>query len=99
MYLFSNIPLIISTNKTNHKYSDAEIKQIIFGSLLGDGKLELADRSINARFGFIQSVLKKEYFLQFYSIFEVFCSSKYRTYTYSDPLQNFEENKKKIILI
>jgi hypothetical protein len=42
------------------------IKEILFGSLLGDGKLETAPRAINARFGFIQSEKNKEYFLFFF---------------------------------
>lgn len=34
-------------------YSEYEIEQVIFGSLLGDGALEKQDRYINARFRFI----------------------------------------------
>lgn len=40
-----------------------ETKEIIFGSLLGDGKMELQPRALNSRFGFTQSLEKKEYFL------------------------------------
>lgn len=40
-------------------------EEILFGTLLGDGKLEMAPRAINARFGFIQSEKNKEYFLFF----------------------------------
>jgi hypothetical protein len=35
-----------------------KIKEILFGSLLGDGKLEMGPRAINARFGFIQGEKK-----------------------------------------
>jgi LAGLIDADG DNA endonuclease family len=65
-------------------YNDKEIKEIIFGSLLADAKLEMATRSKNARFGFIQSIHAKEYFLHLYSIFSHFCIANYRTYSYND---------------
>jgi LAGLIDADG DNA endonuclease family len=60
------------------------IKEILFGSLLGDGKLEMAPRAINARFGFIQSDKNKEYFLFLLNEFSTLCSVKYREYTYLD---------------
>ena len=41
----------------------SDTKEIIFGSLLGDGKLEMSPRSVNARFGFIQAEFRKDYFL------------------------------------
>ena len=44
-------------------YSEYDIEQVIFGSLLGDGKLEKSIRSINARFGFTQSEKHFDYFL------------------------------------
>ena len=47
---YSNILLFIP--KKGYNYSNEDIKQIIFGSLLGDGKLELPSRGLNARFGF-----------------------------------------------
>jgi hypothetical protein len=39
------------------------IKEILFGSLLGDGRLEMPPRGINARFGFTQSEAQKDYFI------------------------------------
>lgn len=60
------------------------IKEILFGSLLGDGKLEMAPRAINARFGFIQSDKNKEYFLFLLNELSTLCSVKYREYTYLD---------------
>lgn len=83
--LLNNIPTILSSNIKIDRYSNEEIKQINFGSLLGDGKLELSSRAVNARFGFIQSQKFQDYFLHLNSIFSVFCSSSYRTYTYKDP--------------
>ena len=35
--------------------------EIILGSMLGDGKLEMSPRSLNARFGLIQSEGKRDY--------------------------------------
>jgi len=83
--LLNNIPTILSSNIKIDRYSNEEIKQINFGSLLGDGNLELSSRAVNARFGFIQSQKFQDYFLHLNSIFSVFCSSSYRTYTYKDP--------------
>lgn len=60
------------------------IKEILFGSLLGDGKLEMAPRAINARFGFIQSEKNKEYFFFFFNELSTLCSVKYREYIYLD---------------
>lgn len=67
-----------------HSYSSEEIKQILFGSLLGDGKLELGKRSKNARFGFIQSTKFEDYFLLVFNIFSQYSSANYRTYSYLD---------------
>lgn len=42
-------------NNSDKTAGNNRIKQILFGSLLGDGRLEMSPRSINARFGFTQS--------------------------------------------
>jgi hypothetical protein len=64
------------------------IREIIFGSLLGDGKLEMAPRALNARFGFTQSEDKKDYFMfiinSLYPLFNV----KFRESTYFDKRTN-----------
>jgi|SRR6266487_6272266 len=65
-------------------YNEQEIKEIIFGSILGDGKLEKTIRSKNARFGIIQSIKAKDYFIVLYSIFSVFFSINYREFNYLD---------------
>jgi hypothetical protein len=55
--------------------------------LVGDAKLELPPRGINARFGFTQSVKHSEYFYSFYNIFNnlSFCGAAGpRTYSYED---------------
>jgi len=61
-----------------------EVKEIIFGSLLGDAKLELPPRGLNARFGFTQSLDKKEYFLSVLNYLGEICSGKYRETSYLD---------------
>ena len=61
-----------------------EVKEILFGSLLGDGKLELPPRGLNARFGFTQSLDKKDYFLSVLNSLEELCSIKYRIVSYFD---------------
>ena len=53
-------------------FSENELKEIIFGSLLGDGSLEKSLKSKNARFKFSQTIKAKDYFLQLYSIFKPF---------------------------
>lgn len=60
-----------------------ELREIVFGSLLRDAKLELPPRGINARFGFTQSESHSEYFYSFYNIFFL-CSAPPRTYSYLD---------------
>ena len=64
--------------------SEDNIKEILFGSILGDGKLEMAPRAVNARFGFIQSEDKKEYFIFVLEKLSTLCSAKYRVYEYFD---------------
>ena len=66
------------------KYSEMEIKQIIFGSLLGDGQLELLPRALNARFKFTQSLKQEPYFLMVWNILSHFSSSDYKLNAYLD---------------
>ena len=51
-------------------FSENEIKEIIFGCLLGDGSLDKSLKSKNVRFKFSQSIKAKDYFLELYSIFK-----------------------------
>nr|YP_010714066.1 LAGLIDADG homing endonuclease [Fuscoporia gilva]WDD39629.1 LAGLIDADG homing endonuclease [Fuscoporia gilva] len=44
----------------------------------------MAPRALNARFGFTQSILNKDYFLFLLSELSSLCSSKYREYSYLD---------------
>lgn len=52
-----------STLAQEQKDNRNEVKEIIFGSLLGDAQLDMHPRGLNARFGFTQSLDKKEYFV------------------------------------
>lgn len=65
-------------------FSTQQVKEILFGSLLGDGQLEMSRRSINARFGFIQSVIHMDYFLYLYNILSHLCGSPFNVYNYLD---------------
>jgi hypothetical protein len=65
-------------------YSNEEVKQVIFGSLLGDAKLELPPRGLNARLGLIQSIKFKPYLIFLFSILSPYCSATFRTYSYLD---------------
>ena len=66
------------------KQGEVLVKEIIFGSLLGDAKIEMPPRGLNARFGFTQSLDKKEYFLSVLNSLGEICSGKYREMSYLD---------------
>ena len=70
--------------ENNKPFISNEAKEILFGSLLGDGKLELPPRGLNARFGFTQSLDKKDYFLSLLNSLAEICSGKYRENFYLD---------------
>lgn len=65
------------------KYNEREVKEILFGTMLGDGYLELPPRGINARFSVLLSTIAKPYFFTLVSIFEQFCVMGSQ-YTHSD---------------
>lgn len=60
------------------------IKEILFGSVLGDGQLELPPRGVNARFGFTQAEGQKDYFVFVGKSLSAIHSAKYRGYEYVD---------------
>lgn len=68
----------VITKTNNHA------KEVIFGSLLGDGKLEMSPRSVNARFGFTQAEEKRDYFNFVLNSLSSIGSFKYREYSYLD---------------
>ena len=80
--------LIATKIENNKPFSSNEVKEIIFGSLLGDGKLELPPsregRGLNAGFGFTQSLEKKDYFLSVLNSLGEISSGKYREMSYLD---------------
>ena len=66
------------------------VKEIVFGSLLGDGRLEMPPRGKNARFGFMLAEKQKDYFIFMHKCLSSLCSSgKYREYSYvrGEPLR------------
>lgn len=65
-------------------YTPEQIREVLFGSLLGDGKTEIGLRGIHARFGFIQSVIHLRYFQHLYEILSHLCRRPYREYSYLD---------------
>ena len=58
--------------------------EVIYGSLLGDGQLEMPPRGVNARFGLIQSEGRRDYILSVLESLKEICTGKYREYSYSD---------------
>lgn len=58
--------------------------EIIFGCLLGDGKLEMAPRAVNARLGFIQAESQRDYFISVANSLPGICSGKYWESSYLD---------------
>ena|ERR1700712_1064830 len=73
----------IATFKGTTEITD-NTREILFGSLLGDGKLEMPPRGINARFGFTQAEGQKDYFIFVCNSLSMLCSAKYREYSYVD---------------
>lgn len=75
---------------TKVENSSNNIKEIIFGSLLGDGYLELPSKGLNARFIFSQGLSHKDYFVYLYGFFTEFITpnTDYRTYTHIDKRTN-----------
>jgi hypothetical protein len=81
---FILLPQCIARGETFGAKPDNKFKEIIFGSLLGDGKLEMGPRSLNARFGFTQSEDKKDYFIYFCNSLYPLFTVKYRINSYFD---------------
>jgi|SRR5271168_3705900 hypothetical protein len=82
LILYSQV--IVAKIEDNKSLISNKANDIIFGSLLGDAKLELPPRGLNARFGFTQSADKKDYFLSVLNSLEEICSKKYRETSYLD---------------
>ena len=76
--------LIVTKVENNKPFISNEVKEIIFGSLLGDAKLEMPPRGKNARFGFTQSLDKKDYFLSLLNSLSSGYGGKYRENSYFD---------------
>ena len=66
----------------------SDTKEILFGSLLGDGKLEMSARSVNSRFGFTQAEYKRDYFISVLNSLSSISTGKYREYFYYDKRTN-----------
>ena len=90
LYSQLNITNIMDSEVINNKKNNANKmslsleKEILFGCLLGDGKLEMPPRGVNARFGFIQTEDRKDYFISVANSLSNICSGKYRKYSYLD---------------
>jgi hypothetical protein len=83
LILYSQI-IVAKLKMENKPYISKEVKEILFGSLLGAGTLELPPRGLNSRFGFTQSLDKKEYFLCVLDSLRLICTGKYRELSYLD---------------
>lgn len=70
MNTLKGVVIFFSESKTfNSLKEEGALKEVVFGSLLGDGSLELRNRSLNARFIFTQGLKNKEYFLYVLELF------------------------------
>jgi len=67
----------------NH-YSLEEIKDVLVGSLLGDGYIEMGDRALNGRFRISQSLKSEYYLFMLFGILSQFCLSAPRLSKYFD---------------
>lgn len=83
-----NNSIINKKDNTDTYFNLDETKEIIFGCLLGDGSLELPPRGLNARFGFIQSESKRDYFLSVLNSLSFISSGKFREYSHLDKRTN-----------
>ena len=63
---------------------ESKIKEILFGSILGDGKVELPPRGKNARFGLIQAGFRRDYLLSVLDDLKEICTGAYQEYGYYD---------------
>lgn len=84
IYSTSCIHPLIDRAYSSSNSSNSKIREIIFGSMLGDGSIEMQERSINGRFKFSQSVKNNGYFLMVYELFSPYCKALYRNYEYLD---------------
>ena len=66
----------------------SETKEIIFGCLLGDAKLEMPPIGVNARFGFTQAESKKDYFISVFDSLSSLGSGNFRESSYIDKRTN-----------
>lgn len=82
--IYTNIKLRIRLYNTNKADNLNIIKQIIFGSLLGDAQTTMENRSLKARFSFTQSIIHDLYFLSFFEHFKEFCGTSFRLVSYFD---------------
>lgn len=97
-FLLNSFPIFIlhklshvrfSTKIKTQKEKEVDyIKQILFGSVLGDGKLDMPSRGINARFGLTQAAEKKDYFLFVLNALTLISAGKYREHSYLDKRTN-----------
>jgi len=75
---------IKESNSINDLKNTSPLLEIVFGSLLGDGKLEMPPRGKNARFGFTQGKNNESYFLSVLNLLSPICSGKHRENSYLD---------------
>jgi len=64
------------------------IKQIIVSSLLGETYIEIGTRTITCRLKITQSTKYKDYFLMLFVIFNSFCYSSFKLYSYVNKQTN-----------
>ncbi len=88
LHSFFSLHIVGSPISTEPAEPNFELKQVIFGSLLGDGSLELSPRSVNPRFTFCQSSTHKDYFILIFNFFSPFCKSLYNSYVSHDKRTN-----------
>jgi len=81
-YTFNNILVIPKI------YNEDEIKEVLFGSLLGDGHLEKQIKMTNARFCFTQSISHYEYFISVWNIITQISPCTFLKSSYTDKRTN-----------
>jgi len=79
---------VLIGNLDYNEYSIDVIKEVLVGSILGDGTIEIGERNTNARFKMLQSVKNEHYLFMLFGFFSQFCLSAPYLYSNLDKRTN-----------
>lgn len=91
----------MKNNKINQKLTRSEklnltltteLEEILFGLMLGDLHAERKNSNCNTRMQFKQSIKNKDYIEHLYLLFNLYCGSKPKSYSYFDSRADKNKN-------